>query len=91
MVTIIKQTKYRLAKMWGTVLIGSATMKTNMRDARKKKNKLKIEIPYYPAVPLLGGHLRKMKQTKGTLVDSGSLQYCSHSLSYRITLERITR
>lgn len=55
MVTIIKQTKYRLAKMWGTVLIGSATMKTNMGDARKKK--LKIEIPYYPAVPLLGVHL----------------------------------
>lgn len=39
MVTIIKQTKYRLAKMWGTVLIGSATMKTNMGDARKKKAK----------------------------------------------------
>lgn len=83
--------------MWGKkkqfslvgIQICIATMKTNMGDARKKN--LKIEILYYPAIPLLGVHLHKMKQTKDTLADSSSLQYCSHSLSYRITLEHITR
>lgn len=99
MVTSIKQTKYWLARMWGkkeqSSLVGiqicTATMKTNMGGARLKKNKLKIEIPYYPPIPLLSVYLQKMKQTKDILADSSSLQYCSHALSYRITLECITR
>ena len=44
------------------ILVGAAAMENNMKvPQKKKKKKLKIELSYDPAIPLLGMHPKKMK------------------------------
>ena len=43
------------------ILVGAAAMENNMKVPQKKKKKLKIELSYDPAIPLLGMHPKKMK------------------------------
>ena len=53
--------KYESSYTSGGNVIGAATMENNMDVPQKQTNK-KIELPYDPAIPLLGTyHKRKRK------------------------------
>jgi hypothetical protein len=57
-----------LVKMWGemnsfTVLVRMQTSATVMDTSMEVPQKLKTNLPYDPAIPLLGIHLKECKST----------------------------
>ena len=73
--------QYILERVWRkgnpfTLLVGMQTSTATMENSVDILKKLELELPYDPAIPLLGIHTEESRTKKETRAPQCSLQHC---------------